>query len=173
MIDKRNESLQAGRRDFIFSIIIICLNLIFPFGLLFKVFKNKYTIDKQVFVERYNVFDLCKKFNVFYTIMTIILILSILATIAFTILILIKKKYYSIYLRISSGIEAIALISFMYFYSIYLIIFIFIFVCINMFSIAFDVKLNRRKKGNMISFILIYFFFVLFMVLSYGFIPTY
>lgn len=153
-------------REKVFNIIILVVYALLPILLFIPLFN--YKSGKEI--TKYNIINI-KDLNLAYFVIGIILLVSIVFVIVSSIIQLLKKDYYSMLLKISSGISIIIFALYAMIYSLVLSIIMFLIVSINMFIIAFDLKLNKRKKQNMAVFGITYLLFIFALVLSTGLLP--
>lgn len=153
-------------REKVFNIIILVTYIILPFFLFIPFFYYKTDLG----TTKYNIINI-KDLSSAYFVIGIILLISIASVIATSIIMLKEKKYYFLPIKITSGISIIIFALFAMIYSLPLTIMMFLLISINMFIIAFDVKITRRKKPNMAIFAITYILFIFALVLSTGLIP--
>ena len=150
----------------VFNIIYIITYSLIPIFLFLPVFYYK----ENKTTTKYNIFNI-KDLNMAYFVIGIILLVSIIGVIVCSVISLIKKNNYSIYLKLSSGISIILFALYAMIYSMYLTIIMFLIVTLNMFIIAFDIKETKRKKPNMAIFAITYILFIFALIISAGLIP--
>ena len=153
-------------REKVLNIILLVVYAIFPIFLFVPFFY--YKTDSGT--TKYNIINI-KDLNMAYFVIGIILLISIVSVIAASIIMLIKKNYYYLPIKITTGLSIILFAFYAMIYSLVLSIIMFFIITLNMFIIAFDLKLNKRKKPNMAIFAITYLLFIFALVLSTGLIP--
>ena len=153
-------------REKILNIILLVVYAIFPIFLFVPFFY--YKTDSGT--TKYNIINI-KELSMAYFVIGIILLIAIASVIVTSIIMLIKKNYYYLPIKITTGLSIIIFALFAMIYSLGLSIIMFLIITINMFIISFDKKLSGRKAHNMAIFAIIYILFILALVLSTGLIP--
>ena len=153
-------------REKVFNIIILVTYILLPIFLFVPFFH--YKTDKGT--TKYNIINI-KDLNMAYFVIGIILLVVIVSVIVTSIIMLVKKNCYYLPIKITTGLSIILFAFYAMIYSLVLSIIMFFIITLNMFVIAFDVKLNKRKKPNMAIFAIIYLVFIFALVISTGLIP--
>ncbi len=165
-----------NKREKVFYIVMTIFFFLAPFALFFDVFEKRWHQKKfdgtvERVIDRYNITNI-KELSNFPFIVSILFMVFSLIFAVFLIIDLYKKKYYRIHIKILSGITLVLFAGLMLQFSITLGLIFFIMVCLNLFMLSFDIKLNRKYKANLLIYIPTYILFLAMIVLSIGFNTT-
>lgn len=162
----------------VFCIIIASFYAVFSILLFFPffVFKHVYhPAEGKTATDKtyYSILDIKDSVNgSIFLVFAILVLIASLFVIFTAIYQIIKKDYFNLLIKISTSIVVVLFAVFALMYTMVFTIALFLMICLNMFVIAFDVKQNKRKKGNIICFILTYVPFVFMLIVSAGLTAT-
>ena len=167
--------MKNNRREKIFYIVMIIFFALFPFTLFFNIFEYRkaYEVDGVMHhnVIKYDLVDI-KDLSLFPFIVGILFIVLSLIFAVFLAIDLYKGKFYTIYIKILSGLTFIVISGLVFYFSIFLASIFFMVVCCNLFILSFSLKLDKKIKLNLLIYIPTYILFLVMLVLSLGFYPT-
>lgn len=156
------------RREKIFYVIMILFYMIFPFLLFLDVYEKKVLKDGVKAVVKYNLINI-KDVSIYPFVMSILFIVISLVFAVFLIIDLYKNTFYRVHIKILSGMSLLAFSGLIYYFSLFIGSMFFMIICCNLFMLSFDIKLNKKKKLNLLIYIPTYILFLIMLIISFGF----